>query len=327
MHTLMIRFATVLAAALVLAVGAPPAQAEGYPAKPVRIVVPYAAGGSTDFVSRLFAKRLSDQLGQAVVVENRPGAATNVGSDVVAKAAPDGSTLLISDGAHTWNAAFGPAPPFDPVAALVPIALIAQMPFVVAANPKFAFNDIKELVGAARAAPGKYTIASASVRVFVELMNSRASMKLLHVPYKGGALATGDAIGGQVDMVFAALPALSGALKGGKLKPLGVTSSKRSAALPAVPTLQEAGVDYDISIQYVLYAPAGTPAPIVERLAQATQKIVAEPDFVQRLLTVGGETAPSTPAALLQSQQHEVATWREIAQKMPELVELRPKGE
>jgi tripartite-type tricarboxylate transporter receptor subunit TctC len=325
MRNLIIRIAAILAATFTLA--AQPSLAQSYPAKALRIVVPYAAGGSTDFTSRLFAKRLADELGKSVVVDNRPGAATNVGSEIAAKAPPDGYTLLISDGAHMWNAAFGPAPPFDPVSGLVPIALIAQMPFVVAANPKFPLNDIKELIAAAHTDPGKYTIASASVRVFVELMNSRANMKLLHVPYKGGALATSDAIGGQVDMVFAALPALNASLQGGKLKPLGVTSMKRSAALPSVPTLQEAGVDYDISIEYVLYAPAGTPSAIVDRLSRATNKIVAQQDFAQRLLTVGGETGPSTAAALMQRQQREVALWHDIAEKMPQLVELKPKGE
>jgi tripartite-type tricarboxylate transporter receptor subunit TctC len=324
MHPTIVRLAMICAAALTL--NLQPAQAQDPASKPVRIVVPYSAGGSTDFVSRLFAKRLSEQLGQPVLVENHPGAATNLGSDIVAKAAPDGTTLLVSDGAHAWNAAFGPVPPFDPVAGLVPVSLVGQVPFVVAANPKFRINDVKGLIAAARTSPGKYTIASASLRTFVELMNARSSMKLLHVPYKGGAGATADTIGGQVDMVFAALPVLYGSIQSGKLKALGVTSRKRSAALPAIPTLQEAGVDYDISARYVLYAPAGTPAAVIDRLWQAAQKVVAEPDFAQRLLTVGGETGPSTPAALLQSQQREVAMWRDIAQKMPELVEPQARG-
>jgi tripartite-type tricarboxylate transporter receptor subunit TctC len=322
MHSLIVRLALVLAAAFALQ----PASAQDTSSKPVRIVVPYSAGGSTDFVSRLFAKRLSDRLGQPVLVENHPGAATNLGSDVVAKAAPDGTTLLISDGAHAWNAAFGPVPPFDPVTALVPVALITQVPFVVAANPKFRIKDARDLIAAARSSPGKYTIASASLRTFVELMNARADMKLLHVPYKGGAGALADTIGGQVDMVFAALPVLYGSIQSGKLKVLSVTSRKRSKALPAVPTLQEAGVDYDVSARYVLYAPAGTPPATIERLAQVAEKVVAEPDFVQRMLSVGGETGPSTPAGLLQEQQHEVAMWRDVAQKMPELVETQAKG-
>lgn len=325
MHKPVIRFVAVLAAAFTLFLQ--PAPAADYPAKPVRIVVPYGAGGSTDFVSRLFAKQLSEQLGQPVLVENHPGAATNVGSDFVAKAPPDGYTLLISDGAHTWNAAFGPVPSFDPVTGLAPVSLVGQVPFVVAANPKFGMNDIKDLIASARAAPGKYTIGSAALRVFVEVMNARAHMKLLHVPYKGGAAATSDTMGGQVNMVFAALPVLYPLIQSGKLKPLGVTTPKRSAALPDVPTLQEAGVDYDVSARYVLYAPGGTPAAVIERLSQAAQKIVAQPEFAQRLLTVGGETGPSTPAGLQQEQQQEVSMWRDIAQKMPELVETRAKGQ
>jgi tripartite-type tricarboxylate transporter receptor subunit TctC len=322
MRPTIFRLAVLLAAALSL--NLQPASAQ-VAAKTVRIVVPYSAGGSTDFVSRLFAERLGQQLGQTVLVDNRPGAATNLGSDLVAKAAPDGLTLLISDGAHAWNAAFGPVPPFDPVAGLVPVSLVGQVPFVVAANPKFQFNDINELIAGARANPGKYTIGSASLRTFVELMNARADMKLLHVPYKGGAGATADAMGGQTDMVFAALPVLYGAIQGGKLKPLGVTSPRRSAALPKTLTLQEAGVDYDVAARYVLYAPAGTPAAVIDRLSQAAQKIVAQPDFAQKLLTVGGETGPSTPAGLQQEQQHNAAMWREVAQKMPDLVEVPAK--
>lgn len=319
MHSPMVRLAMTVAAALALHLQ--PAAAQDPAGRPLRVVVPYSAGGSTDFVARLFARKLAERLGQPVLVENHPGAATNLGSDLVAKAAPDGSTLLVSDGAHAWNAAFGPVPPFDPAAALVPVALIAQVPFVVAANPRFGIADVKELIAAARSRPGKYTIASASLRTFVELMNARSDMKLLHVPYKGGAGATADTIGGQVDMVFAALPVLYGSIRSGKLKPLGVTSRRRSTALPKVPTLQEAGVDYDISARYVLYAPAGTPAAVVDRLAQAARGIVAEPEFAQRLLTVGGETGPSTPAGLLQEQQRAVAMWREVARTMPELVD------
>jgi tripartite-type tricarboxylate transporter receptor subunit TctC len=324
MHKVL-RFAAVLAAALTLQVQ--PAGAAAFPDKPLRIVVPYGTGGSTDFVSRLFAKALSEQLGHAVVIENRPGAGTNVGSEYVAKAAPDGYTLLISDGAHAWNAAFGPVPSFDAASGLVPVSLVGQVPFVVAANPKFRMNDIKDLLGAARAAPGKYTIGSAALRVFVEVMNTRSHMKLLHVPYKGGAAATADTIGGQLDMVFAALPVLYPSIQSGKLKALGVTTPKRSAALPNVPTLQEAGVDYDVSARYVLYAPGGTPAAVIDRISQAAQKIVAQPEFAKQLLTVGGETGPSTPASLQQEQERNVTMWRDIAQKMPELVEAHGKSQ
>jgi tripartite-type tricarboxylate transporter receptor subunit TctC len=318
------QLAAVLATAFMLCLQ--PVSAAEYPSKPVHIIVPYGAGGSTDFVSRLFAKRLSDQLGQPVLVENHPGAATNVGSDFVAKAPADGYTLLISDGAHTWNAAFGPIPSFDPGTGLIPVSLVGQVPFVVAANPKFAMNNVKDLITAARAAPGKYTIGSAALRVFVEVMNARAKMKLLHVPYKGGAAATADTIGGQVDTVFAALPVLYPLIRSGKLKPLGVTSVKRSAALPSVPTLQEAGVDYNVSARYVLYAPAGTPGAVINRLSEATQKIVSQPEFANQLLTVGGETGASTPAALQQEQEQEVSMWRDVAHKMPELVETSNKA-
>ncbi|UHL65453.1 tripartite tricarboxylate transporter substrate binding protein [Paralcaligenes sp. KSB-10] len=317
------RLAAIIAMTLVC--GLKPALAESYPTRTIHIIIPYSPGGSTDFVSRLFAKNLSERLGQAVIVENRPGASTNIGSDAAAKAAPDGYTLLISDGAHIWNSVFGPKPPFNPLSALLPVSLIAQMPFVVAANPKIKFPTIKELIAAAKAAPGKFTISSASVRIFVELMNARAGMKLLHIPYKGGALAASDAIAGQVDMVFAALPALLPFIQSGKLKPLGVTSLKRSAALPSVPTLAEIGVNYDISIRYILYAPAGTPVSIQNRLAQATREIIQQKDFSQRLLAVGGEVAPSRPDELSAQIRRDLTMWQQVAKQLPDLVEIKSK--
>jgi len=297
--------------------------AQDYPSHAIHIIVPYGAAGSTDFVSRLYAKDLAEQLGQSVIIDNRPGASTNIGSEVAASAPPDGYTLLITDGAYRWNSVFGPVPPFNPSTALLPIAMIAKMPFVIAASPKKKFSTLKELIADARAAPGKYTISSASVRIFVELLNSKAKMELLHIPYKGGAQAISDAISGQVDMVYAALPALWPFIQSGQLKPLGVTSLKRSAAIPDVPTVAETGVDYDISIQYVVYAPAGTPAAIRDRLAAATEKIVAQKEFAQRLLAVGSETGPSTAAQLTDANRRELVMWQQVAKQLPDLVETK----
>ncbi|TCT08588.1 Bug family tripartite tricarboxylate transporter substrate binding protein [Paralcaligenes ureilyticus] len=298
-----------------------PAIAQDYPTRLIHLVVPYSPGGSTDFVARLYAKKLSEQTGQPVVVDNRPGASTNIGSDVVARSTPDGYTLLFSDGAYIWNSVFGPMPPFDALTGLTPVGLVANTPFVVAANPKTKFSTMKELIAAAKSAPGKYTISSASLRTFVELMNSRAGMKLLHVPYKGGAAATTDAIAGQVNMVYAALPVLLPFIQSGKLKALGVTSLKRSPALASVPSLSEIGVNYDISIQYVVFAPANTPASIQARLAQATKKVTSDKDFSKKLLVAGSEAVSMPPAELRAKVRGELTMWQHVAKDLPDLVD------
>lgn len=302
------------------------ANAAEYPNRPVHLVAPYAPGGSTDFVARLYAKNLTEQLHQPVIVENRPGASTNIGSEAVAKADPDGYTLLISDGAHIWNSAFGPVPAFSPLSALIPVVRVTSTPFVVAANPKTEFSTARALIAAAKAHPGKYTISSANVRVFVELLNSRAGIKLLHIPYKGGALATSDAIAGQVDMVYAGLPVLLPFIQSGKLKALAVTSSKRSAALPEVPTISELGIDYEINIRYTIYAPAGTPRAVQDRLIKATQKITAQKDFQARLLAAGIEADSAHPEKLQAQARQELAMWKQLAKERPDLVETGHKA-
>ncbi|TDF61955.1 tripartite tricarboxylate transporter substrate binding protein [Cupriavidus sp. L7L] len=297
------------------------ASAHDYPDHPVRLVVPYPPGGSTDLIARLYAEKLSKELGQAVVVDNRPGAATNIGSEAVARAKPDGYTILFGGGGPTINAIFGPMPSFDPLAAFAPISLIARVPFVVAANPKAPFSNIKEFLAAARSAPGKYSISSAQLNLYVELLKNRAGIRLLHIPYKGGAQAATDAIAGQVDSVYALVPVLLPHLQAGKLKALGITSNKRLEALPATPTFVENGVDYDITIWYGLLAPAGTPKPILNRLAAATQSIVVESDFVQKVNAVGAVAIASQPGELSAQMRAENATWQTVARTIPALLQ------
>lgn len=296
------------------------ANAAEYPNRAVHLVVPYAPGGSTDFVARLYAKQLSEQLHQPVIIDNRPGASTNIGSEAVARSEPDGYTLLISDGAHVWNSVFGPAPSFSPLSALIPVVRVTSTPFVVAANPKTEFSTARELIAAAKAHPGKYTISSANVRVFVELLNSRAHIKLLHVPYKGGALAASDAIAGQVDMVYAGLPVLLPFIQSGKLKALAVTSTKRSTALPKVPTIAELGINYEINIRYTVYAPAGIPRAVQDKLIKATQKVTAQKDFKARLLAAGIEADSAHPEKLEEQAREELAMWKQVAKDRPDLV-------
>lgn len=291
-----------------------------YPSQPIRIVVPYPAGGTTDLIGRQVAEQLGKELGQAVIVDNRPGGGTNIGAESVARAKPDGYTLLMANNGQVLNPVFGPAPSFE-LSALEPISLISRVAFVVAANPKVPFNTGAELLSAAKAAPGKLTVSSAQLDLYVELLNRKAGVSLLHVPYKGGAPATSDAISGQVNMVFALLPVLQPHIQGGKLKALAVTSGKRLAAFPDVPTFTELGVDYDISIWYGLMAPAGTPKAIVDRLAAAVQKIMASPEMGARIRTAGAEPVWSKPQEFQAQLRSETAFWQQVARQVPHLVQ------
>jgi len=304
-------------AALLLACAA---QAQDYPSQTVRIVVPYPPGGSTDLLARQFAEFLTKDFGQSVLIENRPGAATNIGADAVARAKPDGYTMLFAGVNQVLNPAFGPLPPFDLLGAMEPVSLVARTPFIVAANRETPFNNPKELLAAAKAAPGKLTISSAQLDVFVELLKLRAGIDILHVPYKGGAPATTDAISGQVNMVYALVPVLLPHIQGGKLKAIGLTSAKRVSALPNTPTFMESGIDFDSSVWYGVIAPSGLPRNVQERLLRATHKIVAMPEFGNKMRNGGAEPVASFPAEFQKQLQGELAFWGQMAKDMPKLV-------
>lgn len=290
-----------------------------WPSQPVKVVVPYPAGGSTDLVARLVGEQLGRELGQSVVIENRPGGGTNIAAESVARAKPDGYTLLFANNAQVLNNYFGPTPSFE-LSALDPVSLVAHVAFIVAANPRTPFNTGAELLAAARAAPGKLTISSAQLDLYVELMNSKAGINLMHIPYKGGAAATTDAISGQVNMVFALVPVLQPHIQAGKLKALAVTSPKRLPSLPEVPTLKELGVDYDFTIWYGLMAPAGTPKAVVDRLAAATHKVLAQPELGARIRNGGAEPAWSKPEEFQAQLKRDAAFWQQTAKAMPHLV-------
>ncbi|MHA7602660.1 Bug family tripartite tricarboxylate transporter substrate binding protein [Alicycliphilus sp. T452] len=298
-----------------------PVWAQDYPAQPIRLVVPYPPGGSTDFIARLYADKLSKELGQPIVVDNRPGASTNIGGDAVAKAKPDGYTVLFGGGTPTINSVFGPQPPFDPLKSLEPISMIARVPFVVAANTKAPFANVAELVSAAKAAPGRHSISSAQLHLYVELLKSRADIKLLHIPYRGGAQAAADAISGQVDAVFALVPVLLPHIQSGTLKAVGLSAKKRADVLPNTPTFVESGVDYDIGIWYGLMAPAGTPPAIVQRLAKATHAVVGSDEFAKKLGLSGAEAVFSQPAELAQQMRSELLGWQKLSKSVPSLAQ------
>lgn len=297
----------------------PAAAQDRFPSQPIKIVVPYTAGGSTDLIARQFADQLARELGQAVIIDNRPGGGTNIGAEAVVKSRADGYTLLFGNSIQVLNPVFGPTPPFE-LSALEPVSLVSRLSFVIAANPKTPFNTGAELLAAAKAAPGKITVSSAQVELYVEMFNAKAGINLLHIPYKGGAPATADAIAGQVDMVYALVPVLLPHIQGGKLKALAVTSGKRLSFLPEVPTLTELGVDYDISIWYGLLAPAGTPKAVVDRLATATKKIMSSPEMGQKIHAGGAEPAWSSPQEFQAMLRKDTGFWQQVAKTLPHLV-------
>ncbi len=302
----------------------PGAQAQGrFPTQPIRLVVPYPPGGSTDNIARLYADGLAKQLGQPVIVDNRPGAATNIGSEMVAKAKPDGYTLLFGGSVLTLNSVFGPKPLFDPRTALASVSTVAQVPFMVAANPKVPFNNPQELVTAARKAPGQFSVSSAQLDVYVEQLELQADADLLHIPYKGGAQATSDAIGGQVQAVFALVPVLLPQVKAGKLRAVGVTSEDRlTETLPSVPTFMESGVNYVTTVWYGLQAPAGLPAELLSLLNESTQKVVTSKTFVSKLSAMGAGAKGSTPQEMDQQLAELKKTWQDLAAANPKLMKV-----
>jgi tripartite-type tricarboxylate transporter receptor subunit TctC len=294
----------VLAASLALLVAATGALAQTYPAKPVTLIVPFSPGGGTDISARTVAAKLTAKWGQSVVVENRAGAAGILGADAVAKARPDGHTLLIANvGITSINPALYPKLPYDPDKAFAPISLICELPFVLMASPSFAPNTVKELVAFARANPEKVTYASSgqggSPHLTAEIFQLATGTRMTHVPYKGGGPAMTDLMAGHVNLLFASVLEGSGHITAGKLKGLAVSHARRSPALPGVPTLAEAGVKGAESGSWIaLLAPAGTPAAIIDKVAADVKEVVAAPDTRDKLIAQGAVPQASTPAEL-----------------------------
>lgn len=294
---------------------------EAWPSRSIRLVIPYPPGGTTDIVGRTLAEQLTRELGQTVVVDNRPGGGTNIGAEAVATAKPDGYTLFFAGITQVTNPTFGPTPPFDTLKAFEPVGLIATAPFMIAINPKTPVSDVQDLIAKAHARPDTLTVSSAQLDIFVELLNARAGMKLLHVPYKGGAAAATDAIGGQVSMVFAQVPALLGHLQSGRLKPIAVSSAKRFPALPDLPTFTEAGIDYDVNPWFGLLAPAGTPRVAIERTTQAMAKAIAGAEMSQKIRTAGAEPGYATPEEFGAVLRRDTAFWAQVGKSLPHLIQ------
>ncbi len=315
-----------LAAAPLLADVAPARAQARYPTQPVHLVIPYPPGGTTDIVGRRFGELMSRALGQPVVVENRPGAATNIGNEYAARASPDGYTLLLGSTGLASNLVFGPLPAVDPVRSLDSISLVCRIPFMVAANPRAPFSNGREFIAAARAKPGTITVSSAQLDFYIEVMKDRAGIDILHVPYRGGAPATTDAIGGQVDAVFALSPVLLPHIQAGRLKPIAVQLDRRLEALPDTPTFDESGArGLDITTWYALFAPKGTPAAVRERLHEEAVRVTGDPQFVKTMSAAGVRVESSTPQALDALVRNELSFWREFASAKPNLQHATPR--
>lgn len=285
-----------------------------YPDHPIRLVVPYPAGGAADTVARIVAAPLGAKLGQTIVVDNRPGASGVIGAGAVAKAAPDGYTLLLDATAHSVNPSLQARLPYDTAKDFAPISLVVQVPNLLVVPPNSPFNSPKDIVAAAKAKPGKLTYASAgsgtAQHLAAELFRQQSGLSMLHVPYKGGAPALSDLMGAQVDMMFSNMAASYPLVSGKKLKVLATTGTKRSAALPDVPTIAESGLPgYQVYEWNGLFAPAQTPAAIVEKISSATREVLAQPEVRQKLAGIGAEPAGSRPEEFRKFLDAETAKW------------------
>ena len=299
------RAATLLAAAFALAPLWHAAHAQAtFPAKNVTLIVPFSPGGGTDITARVLANKLTARWGQSAVVENRPGAGGIIGADAVAKAKPDGYTLLIANvGTQSINPYLYARLPYKYETAFAPVSLVCELPFVLMASPAFPPNSVKELIAYAKTSPGKVTVASSglggSPHLTAELFQVATGTRLTHVPYKGGGPAMTDLMAGHVDLLFASVLESSGFIKTGKLKGLAVTHAKRNPALPDVPTIAEAGVKNGESGSWIaLIAPAGTPAALVDKLSADVRAVVADPDTRDKLIAQGAVPQAGTPAEL-----------------------------
>ena len=319
-HAMRRLLGTALPATLALLVfAAPAAQAQGsYPDKPIRFIVPYPPGGGTDVIARIVQERFHNALGQPIVIENRGGAAGSLGTDVAAKAPADGYTVLFTLSSHTINPAIYAKLPFDTVKDFVPIGMVASLPQILVANPQFPANTVAELTALAKAKPDTLSFASVGNgspgHLAGELYKLRTGTQLVHVPYRGGGPAVTDVMGGQVPLLWVSIPAAAQFVKSGKLKALAVSTTRRSAAFPDVPTMQEAGVaDFEVDSWYAMFVPAKTPKPIIERLNRALNTVVQQAEIKERLLAQGSEGVGGTPEALAKVVDAELVRWARLA--------------
>ena len=305
-------------AALALALSA---SAQSFPSKPIKIVVPFPPGGFNDVLGRTLAQEFQKAWNQPVLVDNRPGGNTIIGSDLVAKSAPDGYTLLVvALPFSVLPSLFAGKLPFDVQRDFAPVSLCAGSPNMLVVNPSLPVNNVKELIALAKSQPGKLTYASAgngtSNHVSAEYFKMLTGTDMLHIPYKGSAPSVADLIGGQVDMLFDNVPNVIQHVKAGKLKPLAVTSTMRSFQAPEVPTMQEAGVpDYEVNVWFGLLATAGTPPEVVAKLNAETVRVLSLPEVRERFRTLGVEVIASSPEQFAQHLRSEIAKWGRVVRE------------
>ena len=291
------------AAAAAMALGLPMGRAHaqgGYPNKPIRLIVPYPPGGGTDIVARLVAQKMTQSMGQQVLVDNKPGASTIIGTDMVAKAPADGYTIGLVTDSHAINPNFFPKLPYDSVKDFAPVSQLVYVPLMMVAHPSLGVKTLRDFIALAKASPGKINYASIGNgtphQLAMEWLKSLAGIALTHVPYKGVAPALADLVAGQVQVMFTGTSSAAPYVREGRLVPLGVSSAKRQPSFPDIPSVAEAGLpEFDFMTWYGVAAPAGTPREIVQRLSREIDAALNQPDVKERLAKLGVEGAPSSP--------------------------------
>ena len=292
--------------------------AQAWPTKPVRMIIPFPPGGTTDILARVAAQKLSEALGQQVVPDNRAGAAGNIGTELVAKAPPDGYTLVTAPGSTlTIHPSLYAKLGFDPLKDFAPITILAAVPNLLVVHPSLPARNVKELIALAKAKPGQLNYASTgagqSTHLSMELFKTMAGVKITHVPYKGSAPAVTDLLGGHVSLMFDNMPSALPHVKAGKLRALAVSSLKRSPSALETPTVAESGLPgFEVSVWFGVLAPAATPKPILERLNQVLVKALQAPDVRERLASQGAEPVGNTPEQFTQQMKRDLAKWAKV---------------
>ncbi len=309
-----------LIAATALLAGVALAQSGSYPNKPIKFIVPYPPGGGTDVIARIVQEPLSSNLGQQVIIENRGGAGGSIGSEAAARSAADGYTVLFTLSSHTINPAIYPKLTFNTEKDFLPVVTIASLPQILVANPDFPAKNVKDVIDMAKAKPG--TVAYASVgngspgHLAGAMMAGGANVKMTHIPYRGGGPAVTDVMGGQVPLLWVSIPAAANFVKAGKLKALAVSTTKRSAVFPDVPTMIESGFkDFEVDSWYAMFVPANTPKAAVDRLNAAANKVLASPEVKEKLLNQGAEAVGGSPEALGRVVKAELVKWDKVVKE------------
>ena len=293
---------------------------QAWPAKPVRFIVSYPAGGGVDITARLLGPKLSEALGQPMLIENRAGSGGVIGGEAAAKAVPDGYTFLFDASSHSVNPSLQAKMPFDTLKDLAPVSLLLRVPNVLVVNPAVKFDTVKALIADIKSKPGQYSYASSgngsAQHLAAELFKAQAGLFMVHIPYRGGAPAIIDVMSGQVPMFFGNLASASSHIKSGKVKALAVTGGKRSASMPQLPTIAEAGLPgYEVYEWNALFAPAGSPPEIIERMQREVVKALALPDVRERLAGLGAEIVGGTAAELDSFRRSELTKWAAIIKR------------